>query len=85
MEADDGYEPSPDEIVTCGYVHTSLSRLVIAKLQDAGIRAEATEQRAGYGAPVKSRIVCFADQRDEAVAIIDEFFGQAGDRAELET
>ena len=74
MEADDGYEPSPDEVVTVGYVNTALSQIVVTKLRDAGIRAEVAEQRAGYGAPVKTRILCFADQRDAAAAILDEMF-----------
>jgi hypothetical protein len=74
MEADDGYEPSPDEIVTVGYVNIAVSQIVVTKLREAGIRAEASEQRAGYGAAVKTRIMCFADQRDAAAAIIDEMF-----------
>ena len=76
MAADDGYEPSADEVVTVGYVNVAVSPLVVTELQSAGIRAEAVEQRGAYGGPVvKARILCFAPQRDEAAAIIDRVLG----------
>ena len=40
MEADDGYKPDPDEIVTVGYVSLAVSNIVLTELKAAGIRAE---------------------------------------------
>ena len=79
MESDDGYEPQADEIVTVGYVNIALSRIVVAELEAAGIRADAVEQRGGYGGPIKTRILCFAQDQDAAVAIIDRIFAESAE------
>jgi hypothetical protein len=73
MQADDGYEPDPDEIVTVGYVSLTLSNIVVTELKDAGIRAEVVEQRLGYHGPAQARIMCFARDREAAATIIDRF------------
>jgi|KBSSwiStaDraftv2_1062776.scaffolds.fasta_scaffold2135282_2 hypothetical protein len=73
MEADDGYKPDPDEIVTVGYVSLAVSNIVLTELKAAGIRAEVVEQRLGYHGPAQARILCFAGDREAAATIIDRF------------
>jgi len=73
MEADDGYKPDPDEIVTVGYVSLTVSNIVLTELKAAGIRAEVVEQRLGYHGPAQARILCFAGDREAATTIIDRF------------
>jgi len=74
MEADDGHEQDPDEVVTIGDVHPTVAPLVISALADAGIRAEAVDQRAAYRGAGRTRVLCFARDRVAAAAIIDEMF-----------
>ena len=82
MEADDGYEPAPDAVVTVGYVHAALSEIVIGELAAAGIHADAIVQRAGYGAPVNARIQCFARDAEAATVVIDRVFAETADDAD---
>ncbi len=72
LEADDGYEPDPEEIVTAGHVNLALSGMVATELKAAGIRAEVVEQRVGYHGPVQARIMCFAKDYEAAATIIDQ-------------
>ena len=44
MEADDGYEENPDDIVTVGHVHPTVTPLVVSHWRPT-IRAEAIEER----------------------------------------
>lgn len=77
MEADDGYEPDPEEIVTVAHVSLLLSGLVAAELKAAGIRAEVVERHVGYHGPVQAGIMCFAKDRDAAATIIDQLLASA--------
>ena len=74
MEADDAHEEDPDEVVTVGYVHAGFGQLVVARLAEAGIRAQAVEERAAYRGVGRARVLCFAPDRDAAAALIDEMF-----------
>ena len=71
MEADDGYEPGVDEVVMVGRVNLALSGMVLTELRAAGIRAEIVEQHVGYHGLIQANIMCFATDREAAVAIID--------------
>jgi len=77
MEADDGYEPDPEEIVTVGHVNLALSGMVVNELRAAGIRAEVVEQRVGYHGPAQARIMCFAKDHEAAATLIDELLADA--------
>ena len=79
MEADDGYEEDPDEVVTVGHVHPTVAPLVVSALAAEGIRAEMVEQRPAYRTLNGSRILCFARDRDRAAAIIDEMLAADAD------
>jgi hypothetical protein len=77
LEADDGYEPGADEVVIVGRVNLALSGLVVTELRAAGIRAEVVEPHAAYGGSVQAGIMCFATDREAAVAIIDRLLVNA--------
>ena len=79
LEADDGYEPDLDEIVTVASVSFALAPMVVTALEEAGIRAEAVPQRHAYGATIKARILCFERDRAAAMRIVDGIFDPAGD------
>ncbi len=74
METDDGHDTPSDDVVQVANVHIAMSMIVVSELEAVGIRAEAVEQRAGYGGPVRTRILCFARDRDAATEIIDRIF-----------
>ena len=76
MEADDGYEENPDDIVTVGHVHPTVAPLVVSALAAEGIRAEAVEERPAYRTLSGSRVLCFARDRDRATSIIDEMLAE---------
>ena len=71
MEADDGHEPNPDEVVTVAHVNIALVGMIVDELNAAGIRAEVVEQHVGFHGTVQAGIMCFEKDREAAASVVD--------------
>ena len=78
LDHDDGYEPDPDAVVTVAQVGVVAAALIVAALEAAGIEARAVELHVGYHGLARSHVMCFARDREGAVAIVDEVLASDG-------
>ena len=67
-------EPDPDEVVQAGSVGTTQGPIVVAKLDELGIRATTLDHRVGgEGMNARTKVMVVRRDYDRAAAFISEF------------
>jgi hypothetical protein len=72
LDHDDGSVDAPDAVVTVAQVNAVVATIVLVRLADVGIEARSVDLHTGYHGMPLHHVMCFARDRDAAVAIVEE-------------